>query len=38
LVWLLNLLAHEPDSLKDGLDLIMWGRGEELQAFSNQAM
>ena len=25
LVWLLNLLAHDPDSLKDGFDLIVGG-------------
>ena len=34
LVWLLNLLAHEPDSLKDGFDLILWGRGKELTEFA----
>lgn len=33
LIWLLNLLAHEPDKLKTAFDLVVWGKGEELQKF-----
>ena len=29
LIWLLDLLAREPDKLKTAFDLILWGRGEE---------
>jgi DNA-binding transcriptional regulator YiaG len=34
LIWLLNLLAHEPDKLKTAFDLIMWGKVEECVKFS----
>ena len=30
LIWLLDLLAREPDSLKTGFDLIVWGRGKNV--------
>jgi DNA-binding transcriptional regulator YiaG len=30
LIWLLNLLAHEPDKLKTAFDLIVWGKGPAL--------
>lgn len=33
LIWLLNLLAHEPKKLKSGLDLIFWGKTEECLEF-----
>jgi DNA-binding transcriptional regulator YiaG len=33
LIWLLDLLAREPDSLKTAFDLIVWGRGEGLPRY-----
>lgn len=36
LIWLLNLLAHEPKKFKSGLDLILWGKSEECLAVSRQ--
>lgn len=36
LVWLLNLLAHEPDGLKDAFDLIVWGKGDDCLGFSTE--
>ncbi len=36
LIWLLDLLAHEPDKLKTAVDLIFWGKGEECLAVSRQ--
>lgn len=36
LVWLLHLLAHEPESLKDAFNLIVWGRDEELLKFIDE--
>jgi hypothetical protein len=30
LIWLLDLLARHPKKLQSGLDLIFWGRGEEV--------
>jgi DNA-binding XRE family transcriptional regulator len=36
LIWLLDLLTHEPDKLKNAMDLIVWGRGEECLAVSRQ--
>lgn len=37
LIWLLDLLAREPDKLKTAFDLIVWGKGEELLK-SSQAL
>lgn len=34
LIWLLHLLATQPEKLASGLDLIVWGRGDELAAIS----
>jgi hypothetical protein len=34
LIWLVDLLAHEPDKLKTAMDLIVWGRGDELLKIS----
>ena len=31
LIWLLELLTNEPDNFKSAFDLIIWGRGQELQ-------
>lgn len=36
LIWLMDLLAHEPDKLKTAVDLIFWGKGEECVKFSRQ--
>jgi DNA-binding transcriptional regulator YiaG len=36
LIWLLNLLATEPDSLKNAMDLILWGQSDQCMAVSNQ--
>lgn len=36
LIWLLNLLVRYPEQLKNGLDLIVWGKGGELAEFSRQ--
>lgn len=36
LIWLLDVLAHEPDKLKSAVDLFVWGRGEECLEFSRQ--
>jgi DNA-binding transcriptional regulator YiaG len=36
LIWLLDLLAREPDKLKSAFDLIVWGRGEELLKFKEE--
>lgn len=33
LVWLLHLLAHNPDGLKSAIDLIFWGRSEEMATY-----
>ncbi len=33
LIWLLDVLAHEPDKLKSAVDFFVWGRGEELATF-----
>jgi len=29
LIWLLDLLAHEPHKLKSAMDLVFWGKGKE---------
>src|ERR1035438_5821961 len=29
LIWLMDLLVHDPDKLKNAMDLIFWGEGEE---------
>src|SRR5262249_26435190 len=34
LIWLLDLLAREPEKLKNAMDLIVWGKGEELERIS----
>lgn len=34
LIWLLNMLAREPDQLKTAFDLIVWGKGDELLKYS----
>ena len=36
LIWLMDLLAREPDKLKTAVDLIFWGKGEECLAVSRQ--
>ena len=36
LIWLMDLLAHEPDKLKTAFDLIVWGKGKECLAVSRQ--
>jgi DNA-binding transcriptional regulator YiaG len=36
LIWLLDLLAHEPDKLKTAMDLIFWGKREECATFSRK--
>lgn len=36
LIWLLDLLAEHPEKLKDGLDVIFWGRREEIEAFGKE--
>lgn len=36
LIWLLDLLAREPDALKTAMDVIVWGRGKELQKIHEQ--
>jgi DNA-binding transcriptional regulator YiaG len=36
LIWLMDLLAHEPDKLKTATDLILWGKGDECLAVSRQ--
>lgn len=33
LIWLLHVLATKPEKLKDGADLIFWGKGEELAGY-----
>ena len=33
LIWLMDLLAREPDKLKTAFDLIVWGKGEECVKF-----
>jgi DNA-binding transcriptional regulator YiaG len=33
LIWLLHLLITAPQKLTSGLDLIVWGRGQELTRF-----
>lgn len=34
LIWLLDLLAREPEKIKSAMDLIFWGRGEQLSRFA----
>jgi DNA-binding transcriptional regulator YiaG len=34
LIWLMDLLAREPDKLKTAFDLIVWGKGDSLKEFS----
>jgi len=36
LIWLLDLLVRQPDKLKSGLDLIVWGKGDDLREFSRK--
>jgi DNA-binding transcriptional regulator YiaG len=36
LIWLINELAFHPKQLKSAMDLIFWGRGEELRKFPRQ--
>src|ERR1035438_1678460 len=35
LIWLLDVLAHEPDKLKSAVDLFVWGRSEELLKYGS---
>jgi DNA-binding transcriptional regulator YiaG len=36
LIWLLNLLVRHPEKLTNGLDLIVWGKADELREFSRK--
>jgi DNA-binding transcriptional regulator YiaG len=36
LIWLMDLLAREPDTLKTAFDLFVWGKGDECMAVSKQ--
>jgi hypothetical protein len=36
MVWLLDLLVRDPQGLKSGLDLILWGRDKECYEFSEK--
>jgi len=37
LIWLLNEFAFNPKKLKSAMDLMFWGRGEELRKFFTQS-
>jgi DNA-binding transcriptional regulator YiaG len=34
LIWLLDILAREPDKLKNAMDVILWGKGDGCLEFS----
>lgn len=34
LIWMLDLLAREPEKLKSAMDLIVWGKRDELKGIS----
>ncbi|MFZ0827529.1 MAG: helix-turn-helix domain-containing protein [Verrucomicrobiia bacterium] len=36
LIWLLDILANQPDALKSALDLVVWGKGAECMATFEQ--
>lgn len=35
-IWLLNLLVCHPEKVQSGMDLLVWGKGEELVALGKQ--
>lgn len=36
LIWLVHTIALHPEKLKNGLDLIMWGKSEEMEKFGRK--